>query len=80
MKCNNSPNVSPPLTKAASREASSANATDSGLRENPVDVKDLEMGVGEHCEFVIDFNETYESGVEKAYCSFMRMGRVAQVG
>ncbi|MEI2578392.1 multicopper oxidase family protein [Scytonema sp. PRP1] len=42
-------------------------ATDSGLRENPVDVKDLEMGVGERYEFVIDFNEIFQSAVTQVY-------------
>lgn len=41
--------------------------TDSGLRDKPAPVQELEMGVGERYEFVIDFNEIFQSGVKQAY-------------
>ncbi|KYC43917.1 hypothetical protein WA1_01835 [Scytonema hofmannii PCC 7110] len=41
--------------------------TDSGLREKAVDVDNLEMGVGERYEFVIDFDKVFNNGVRQIY-------------
>lgn len=41
--------------------------TDSGLREKPVSVQELEIGIAERYEFVIDFNEIFQSGVGQVY-------------